>query len=961
MKEVTYFIMALTLLSGVASANGAELGVKSASTVLTTLSGGTATGSLMLVNCGTNNLTFKLSAHSSQLEYIPQADGDRWVDLAINDHAVELVFTNRPNELSGSIALPFGFPFYKSVYTNVFVGENGGVALGSAEAIGPDCQAFPTTNAPPVFVAPYWGSLDYLPDQSHVYYLAESNRFIVTYYQMHNDNYPGAWQTFQVIFFDRGQLSFRYDGTTGFDRVIRGVQDRNNGQEMNLWSSTNQSTASIRLNPDFYTVITNASYSWVSGGTAVTLRDPDPSPYVTVNDSGNSDVLPIGFEFPFYGTTYTNFRVCVDGAILLGRTNFVYGSFKVPDQNRPYPLIVPFGLEWLKMTNGSSIVYKNTTDALIVTYNNIWMLPLSGIGLNGGFQTFQVIMEKDGDVTFQYNTLNGDLGISLMEASVGMQDYAPGLWDLPPPEFKLTNTMDRFAIRFAANKREWLSVSPAQGTIPVNRFTNIIVTGSSAGFVAGQTYEGEVLVTHNASNYSSPLQQSITMHVLQNPGPVLTAGKLRYDPVNCYRADRIGPGDRVNLYVVLENNGSGNAVGVTATLNNATYFSVSSNTHTYGEIASNGEAVNDQPYILRVSSNCPAGLYPLALTIHADSANSWSDTVQIQVQPTPVPALPQEPLTVFAQKGRDATTSLVVSNSGNGPLTFSIDDLFKPTNYVWQANTNGSLAYNWVDLKSSYSGNTVSFHDPDPDSPYQDANNCGYSDPINIGFRFPFWGEEYDRMVVHVGGVLTLDPLTNAFPGSSQWNDIQGSFLAAYWPMGGRGGLKIDSNAVVKYKSYADKIVISWLNLFESALIDGPDQNFQVILHKDGTITYQYQTITGSWWKNAKIGVKSASGLYNTASLLRASDMTSVTNQYGGVSATYSTNIANRMIEFKPGIVDWIAPFSVTSGTLQPHQSLTLSITCTAAKLDAGSYQGDILFTYQEGLVKVPVLFVVSE
>jgi len=951
MREMKVFVLLFVLLlCGLCPAHAAKtLAVQSTSTVFTAYSGGTGSAELMLVNCGTETLNYSLEANSSFLEYVPQSGGS-WVDISADYNTEELVFTNQVDEVSSAIELPFGFPFYYGVYTRVFIGENGGIALGESREIGPDCEAFPTENAPALFVAPYWGDLEYNVDQSHIYYLAESNRLIVTYDRMRNNDYEGDWQTFQVVLEDSGRISFWYNGAAGFDSVVRGIQNRDTGQELNLWSG-----GSIRLGPDLYEMDTDAAYDWESGGTVITLHDPSPNPYITVEDSGNSDLIDIGFEFPFYGELYTDFKVSVDGMIILGYTNDIWGDITFPSSTEPYPLIIPFGQSRLEMSNTSSIVYKRESDALIVTYNNIWLRPNPYIG-PGGFQTFQAILQKNGNITFQYKDLNGDIESGSHAPAVGVQDGGAGMYEevAPTDDFALDAAMDQRAIKFSAQDQKWLSVSPAQGSIPPDSFKRVTIQGDSSELASGESHQAQLLVVHDASNYDSPVQHPVTMHVLQNPGAFLSIESVRYEPVSCYRDDRAGPGDTVELYVTLENSGSTDASGVTAELKNATHFSISEKTQDYGDVSAYEEAVNAQPYVVNVSNNCPAGLYNLTLEIDAEPSKEWLDTVQILVQPTPTPAFSPEYLVVSAREGQDKTVSLVVSNSGSGPLMLSVDESLVPTNYVWQTDTNAGVSYDW--LSSSYSWTSVELNDPDP-NPYITAADAGYSDPVDIGFNFPFWGEDYTQVVVHADGVLTFPPLTNRFLASS-WNAASGPLIAAYWP---GNTLIADDNASIKWKAYEDRFVISYLDVFDSALIDGPDQTFQVILEKDGTIKYQYQAVSGSGWPSSKVGVKSPDGPYNAATLIRGEDIILVTNQHGYVYTTYPTNIEERVIQFEPGLVDWIDPYSPVLSTLQPQESHTLNFTCTAEKLSAGTYTANLLFTYQEGVVEVPIIFYVSQ
>ncbi len=937
----------LFLLCAFGSAHAAKtIALESTSTVFTAYSGGTGSAQLMLVNCGTETLNYSLEANSSFLEYAPKGSASSWVDLSLN-HDGELVFTNQPDEVSSAIELPFGFPFYNGVYTRVFIGENGGVALGASGEIGPDCEAFPTANAPALFVAPYWGDLEYRADQSHIYYRAESTRLIVTYDRMRNNDYEGDWQTFQVILHNDGGISFNYQDVAGYNGTVRGFQCRDTGDEMSWWGG------SQFFRPDYYTVDTDISYSWdSSSGTEIVLHSPKPgSGIYTVEWAGCSDLIDIGFDFPFFGEVYSDFCVDVDGFIELGHTNEYWLKPHIPSSS-PHALIVPFGSEFFEMVEDpreSRISYKRLSDSLIITYKDI----LYDASYTDGFQTYQVVLKNTGDIIFRFQ---------MLEYTWAPVRFAPGIQDAVSrvcyvADLRTNLSWSGKAVQYVYHGKEWLSVSPEQGVVSANSFRTVNIKGDCSDLSAGKVYEAQLFVTHNASNYDSPISHPVAMHVLQSSGASLSVDSVRYEPVDCFRDDRIGPGDTVELYVALENRGSTDAVGVTAKLKNATHFSISNKTQGYGGVSAYEVVENEQPYVINVSSGCPAGLHNLTLEIGADPSKTWSRTVQVLVEPTPIPVFFPDHLMLFANEGGSSTVSLIISNSGGGPLDFLIDDSIVPTNYVWQANTNGAVTYSWVTF-SAYSGwKPVVFNAPY--SSYGDA----VSEPVDIGFRFPFWGEDYEQVILHEDGMLSFFPSTNALWTGLRWDTIPGPLIAGYRPPNA-GFLEPDENASIKANNTAfdGKFIISYENMNEGR-DDSRDQTFQIVLEPDGTITYQYKTLTGRNWDSARIGVKSAEGVYDTASLIRDGDYITVTNTTWpyAVWSDYRTNIEERVIQFKPDFIDWILPYSSTLSTLQPQETRTLNFTCTAADLSAGVYDAILLFTYQEGVVEVPVTFYISQ
>ncbi|NOU35972.1 MAG: hypothetical protein HOO88_04305 [Kiritimatiellaceae bacterium] len=155
-------------------------------------------------------------------------------------------------------------------------------------------------------------------------------------------------------------------------------------------------------------------------------------------DEGYSQLLPIGFSFPFYGQVYTNFSIGVNGGISLGearpmevhqieyQTNTTGGitntiaftnTLATADRSflfrgysnsttftNPVPnnFIAPYWGD-LFLATSTSVRYWGNSSQLVVTWEN---MNQSGGGSN---LTFQAILNRDGSIRFQYQYLTGDI------------------------------------------------------------------------------------------------------------------------------------------------------------------------------------------------------------------------------------------------------------------------------------------------------------------------------------------------------------------------------------------------------------------------------------------------------------------------------------------------------------------------------------------------------------------------
>ena len=161
--------------------------------------------------------------------------------------------------------------------------------------------------------------------------------------------------------------------------------------------------------------------------------------------------------------------------------------------------------------------------------------------------------------------------------------------------------------------------------------------------------------------------------------------------------------------------------------------------------------------------------------------------------------------------------------------------------------------YEWTDI-SQTGTSTISYG----------VNGWGgddnFSEPIPLGFNFPFYGSSYDQAYVDINGEILLAPNTwyNAYPGLNWDNDgnmfnymypIPGytqmpGLIAVYWD-----DLHADEGTGnIYYQTFGEApdryTVFQWHNLrFHAGTGGTPQLKFQAILFEDGNIKLQYHTV----------------------------------------------------------------------------------------------------------------------
>ena len=213
---------------------------------------------------------------------------------------------------------------------------------------------------------------------------------------------------------------------------------------------------------------------WETGGTILPLNDPNTNnPYIGPGDSGESDTIPIGFGFSFYGTTYGNLYVDSNGAIILSPTALTNntklaesGTGALPQGTRP--LIAPFRSSQLSV-NTKPIRYVRKSDRLIIIHDlvDLSAYPTSGTGLQ-----FQTELLKNGQIQFNYKTINGSIGL----VASGIQGATAG---------QVLNTgivpASGTAVRITPSSDVWVSANPAVGSVPAFGSKEVSFISNAAG------------------------------------------------------------------------------------------------------------------------------------------------------------------------------------------------------------------------------------------------------------------------------------------------------------------------------------------------------------------------------------------------------------------------------------------------------------------------------------------------
>lgn len=168
------------------------------------------------------------------------------------------------------------------------------------------------------------------------------------------------------------------------------------------------------------------------------------------DDNENYGFFGLNFFFPFYGNLFDSLRISSNGWIsFTDTTKIVLASYvneSLPHIWGPYNLIAPFWDDLVFWDSSRIYFYSNNLDSAIISFINL------GRWKSGGPYTFQTILTKNGEITFQYHRLNDTLysatvGIQNQDGTTGLEIFCnqkyleDSLWIRIRPSWVLVDSM----------------------------------------------------------------------------------------------------------------------------------------------------------------------------------------------------------------------------------------------------------------------------------------------------------------------------------------------------------------------------------------------------------------------------------------------------------------------------------------------------------------------------------------
>jgi hypothetical protein len=232
---------------------------------------------------------------------------------------------------------------------------------------------------------------------------------------------------------------------------------------------------------------------------------------LNMGDEDNQGPFALGFTMPFYDSTISSIRICSNGFLAINSGISDYHNTVVPDNSDPNGIMPIFWNDLNPTLGGEIFFYTNNVDSAIVTWEAI---PHFG---NNGIYTFEVILTSDGNISYQYLSMVGNL--NQYTTGIENQDGTTGLQVACNQQY----LSDSLAVKFLY-PLFWLHVFPSAGYSLAGENFQTTVTFDARDLSEG-TYWGMLII-----NSSDPIQPTLSLPCTLFVEPVGVAEQTGYLP-----------------------------------------------------------------------------------------------------------------------------------------------------------------------------------------------------------------------------------------------------------------------------------------------------------------------------------------------------------------------------------------------------------------------------------------------
>lgn len=284
--------------------------------------------------------------------------------------------------------------------------------------------------------------------------------------------------------------------------------------------------------------------------------------------------------------------------------------------------------------------------------------------------------------------------------------------------------------------------------------------------------------------------------------------------------------------------------------------------------------------------------------------------------------------------GEDKTATITISNTGNYPLQY-VFPKFSSEKIVGSTAKVHKFGYTTI---SNVAGDESFEYEPAPeladekDITSQFTNNNWQSGPIKVGFKFPFYGKDYDEIYVSSYGGVSMQQMDGRISCMVPTGDcVQGlGYISAYT---NSGWMDMGANSKITYGHKNGKFYVKFKDVVTPATNGGGETttiSFHMALCPDGSVEVYYDDynpagVFGSGGHNF-VGVSDIAASDPCIFV----DANKVQESNGGLNAPYYDIQTGSAIKIVAPAKSMIKSLSSTDGYVGNGESKEIKVTLAA-------------------------------
>ncbi len=541
--------------------------------------------------------------------------------------------------------------------------------------------------------------------------------------------------------------------------------------------------------------------------------------------------IAVGFDFPYYGKTYSQVYISTLGGIAFDKYTDYVNTPLAPDNDvvKTTSLISGYGIHELEVGPQTKIQYAKQSGKFIVNFENVLVTVYDK---DKTAISYHMAISPNGDIEIYYD--NYDPWSVFQNGSglyCGISDFGSDPLSVTEADmYHAGNTLCQefgsgTAVKFVAPQPNMVTaLAPADGLVAPGEAVTITATvAATEDMYAGEIVNNIIVNSNDLVNPAAVV--SFKANVVGDLHPVLSA-ETTVDFGDVFRTSK--------AVMALNVANAGRAeMAVTAVTVDGEKFSID---------AAPFKVAAGQSKDLFVTLDTQAeGSFTGSVSIESDGGNATVDLVATVIG-CPGAQLSYTEVDETLNAGEAKQIPLTITNNGNEPLAYTVsvgDGLeYTPSfsdvksisyNYA-MAVENPSVTFDWID-------NTK-----DEDVVFTSAEYYFDHDftEVELPFEFTFYGNKYRKMYVYNSGFVSftyrddqkLMPEPPAeFPQGSYYDNL----IAPYW---GFHSMDFDSPTSGTYVTKTESSVVVTFTEFGNSVNAGVC--FQLIMNSDGSFKFQY-------------------------------------------------------------------------------------------------------------------------